>query len=202
MRSKRYLWSASGLAVALAIAACSSTALKTSTPGPESPAAAQAPALLTAPPAPLPLEPIEFPPFHERTLANGARVIVVANHEQPVVSVSVTFRNGGSAADPQGKPGVAAFTGDLLTKGTTSRSAQQIAETIDFVGGQLNVAAGDDWTTLQTTVLTDFLETGLTLLSDVMMRPTFPAVELENARRRMLAMLQAASSVRLRGDAG
>lgn len=192
MRPERHLRSMSGLIAVLAIAGCSQAAYRTSKPDPVPAAATQPAEILTAPPAPLPLEPIEFPPLYERTLANGARVIVVPNQEQPVVSVSLTLR-GGSVADPEGTPGVAAFTADLLTKGTTTRNAKQIAEEIDFVGGQLSVTAADDWTTLKTTVLTDFLDTGLTLLADVVTHSTFPAAELENTRRQMLAALQAAS---------
>lgn len=192
MRRSRHLRSMSGFAVILAIAGCSQAAYRTSMPDPVASVAAQPSEILTEPPAPLPLEPIEFPPFYERTLANGARVIVVPNHEQPVVSVSLTVR-GGSAADPEGMPGVAAFTADLLTKGTTTRDAKQIAEEIDFVGGQLSVTAGDDGTTIQTTVLTDFFDTALALLTDVMTHPTFPAVELENTSRQMMSALQAAS---------
>ncbi len=144
------------------------------------------------PPLPLPVEAVEFPQFYDRTLANGARVVVVPNHEQPVVSVSLTIR-GGSSADPKGKPGVAAFAADLLTKGTTTRSAKEIAEAIDFVGGQLTATASDDWTSLRTTVLTDFLDTGLALLADVVTHPTFPVSELESRRTRTLSALRAES---------
>ncbi|MGH8236367.1 MAG: M16 family metallopeptidase [Steroidobacteraceae bacterium] len=194
MRPSQYLRSLSTLAAVLAVAGCSHAAFQSSRTDSVTPAATQTSELtsepLATPPAPLPLEPIEFPPFHERTLANGARVIVVPNREQPVVSVSVAFRGGGSAADPQDKAGVAELTADLMTKGTATRNAQEIAETIAFVGGQLSVTAGEDWTILRTTVLTDFADTALSVLADVLAQPKFPAAELESTRKRMLSALQ------------
>lgn len=142
------------------------------------------------PPAPAPLRPVEFPAFHERTLKNGAQVIIVENHEQPVVSVNLRLRSG-AKHDPAGKAGVASFTAWLLDKGTTTRSADEIAESIDFVGGSLSAGAGDDGISVSAGVLTEFLDTALVLMSDVVRNPTFPESELETERRRMLSALQA-----------
>lgn len=142
------------------------------------------------PPAPGPLRPVEFPAFHERTLKNGAQVIIVENHEQPVVSVNLRLRSG-SKHDPAGKAGVASFTAMLLDKGTKTRSADAIAESIDFVGGSLSASAGDDAISVSASVLTEFLDTALVLMSDIVRNPTFPESELETERQRMLSALQA-----------
>ena len=80
-----------------------------------------------APPPPLPLEPVEFPAYNQATLSNGARVLIVENHEQPVVTVNLRIKSG-SAYDPEGKEGLAAATADMLNKGTSSRDARQIAD--------------------------------------------------------------------------
>lgn len=143
-----------------------------------------------APPAPLPPRPVAFPAFHERTLRNGARVIVVENHEQPVVTLSLRLASG-AKHDPAGKSGVASFTASLLDKGTATRSAAQIAESIDFVGGSLGASAGDDWIDVSATVLTEFLDTALVLVSDIVRNPAFPEEELETWRKRALSELQA-----------
>ncbi|HEX7120095.1 MAG TPA: pitrilysin family protein [Longimicrobiales bacterium] len=142
------------------------------------------------PPAPLRQRPVSFPEFHERTLENGARVVIVENHEQPVVSLNLRLMSG-AKHDPAGKAGVASFTATLLDKGTTTRTAEQIAESIDFVGGSLGASAGDDWISVGSTVLTEFLDTALVLMSDVVRNPTFPAEELETERTRALSGLQA-----------
>jgi zinc protease len=106
------------------------------------------------PPAPLPPRPVTFPAFAERKLANGAQVIVVEDHKAPIVTLSLRIRSG-AAADPAGKVGTASFTAALLDKGTTTRSALEIAESIDFVGGTLSAGANDDWTNINATVLTE-----------------------------------------------
>jgi predicted Zn-dependent peptidase len=141
------------------------------------------------PPAPLPLKPVSFPAFTERKLANGAQVIIVEDHTAPIVSLSLRIRSG-SAADPADKMGMADFTAALLDKGTKSRSAREIAESIDFVGGTLSAGASADWTNINATVLTEFLDTALGLMSDIVLNPTFPESELETYRQRVLSSLQ------------
>lgn len=142
------------------------------------------------PPPPLPPRPVSFPPFVERRLSNGAEVIIVEDHKAPVVNISLRVRSG-STSDPAGKTGVADFTAALLDKGTTTRSAVEIAEAIDFVGGSLGASASSDWTTVSATVLTEFVDTALDLLADIVLNPTFPESELELHRQQMLSALQA-----------
>jgi len=95
------------------------------------------------PPRPLPARDVKFPPYQFRTLSNGLQVIAVSHHEQPAVSLRLIVRAGG-AQDPAGKPGVAALAAALLDQGTTSREAEQIASTIDSIGGALGTGAGSD----------------------------------------------------------
>jgi zinc protease len=145
------------------------------------------------PPAPLPSKPAAFPPFVERTLANGAKVIVVEDHKQPVVTLNLRIRSG-SASDPAGKAGTADLAASLLNKGTNTRSATDIAEAIDFVGGTLSASASADWVSIGSTVLTEFMDTALVLMSDVVLHPTFPETEFEIAQKRTLTSLQMALS--------
>lgn len=189
-----------GLAAAFTLAACGGQPAAGPAPVSEqqtAPApAADLPAaerLLSVLPEPGPVTPVDFPAFTEATLANGARVIVVENHEQPVVSFNLRIRNG-TAADPGALIGLANMTAGLIDKGTQTRDASQIAETIDFVGGSLSAGAGVDWTSVSVTVLTEFVDTALTLLSDIVVNPSFPGDELENLRRRSLTALQLAKS--------
>ncbi|MBI4409997.1 MAG: insulinase family protein [Gemmatimonadetes bacterium] len=176
--------------VLAALAACGGRQPVEEPPPPPLPPPAVEEAKLPAePPVALPLEAVAFPAFHERTLANGAQVIIVENHEQPVVTVDLRLRTG-SSADPRDKPGVAELTTGVLDKGTKTRSSKQIAETIDFVGGSLSVGSSADWSSASATVLTAFLDTALVLLSDVVLNPAFPDDELENYRQRTLTALQ------------
>ncbi|HKC41782.1 MAG TPA: insulinase family protein [Gemmatimonadales bacterium] len=143
----------------------------------------------TRPPAPAPLRPAQFPPFQEAALPNGMTLLLVENHEQPSLSVTLSFR-AGTAYDPPGKEGLSAIVAELLTKGTPTRSAEQIAATIEGVGGSLSAGGGDDFFTVSTDILSDHADLAFELLGDVTRRATFPAEELELARTRYLSALE------------
>src|SRR4026207_1261440 len=87
-------------------------------------------------PRPLAAREVKFPPYEVRTLPNGMQVIAVLHHEQPAVSMRLLVRTG-SVQDPPGKVGVASLAAALLDQGTTTKSAEQIADEIDFIGGAL-----------------------------------------------------------------
>jgi len=143
----------------------------------------------TRPPTAAPLRPVRFPPFQEAALPNGMTLLLVENHEQPTLSVSLSFR-AGSVYDPAGKEGVAGLVAELLTKGTPSRSADQIAAEIEGVGGSIGASAGDDFLTISTDGLSDHAELAFTLLGEVSRRSTFPDQEVELARTRFLSSLE------------
>src|SRR6185503_18506246 len=88
------------------------------------------------PPRPLPAREVSFPPYQVKTLSNGLQVIAVSHHEQPAVSLRL-FVRGGGAQDPVSKPGVAYLAASLLDQGTTTKNAEQIANTIDSIGGAI-----------------------------------------------------------------
>jgi zinc protease len=142
----------------------------------------------TAPPKPTPLTPVRFPPFKEATLANGLQLVVIEHHEQPVVSVTLSFRAGG-IYDPAGKEGLSGLAAELLSKGTDSRGAEQIAATIEGVGGTLSASAGDDFLTISADALSDQAALVFDLLGDATLHATFPERELELARTRALSAL-------------
>jgi len=114
----------------------------------------------TTPPKPTPLTPVRFPPFKEATLANGVQLVVIEHHEQPVVSVTLSFRAGG-IYDPPGKEGLSSLVAELLSKGTDNRNAEQIAGTIEGVGGTLSASSADDFLTISADALSD--QAGLVL---------------------------------------
>jgi zinc protease len=142
-----------------------------------------------APPDALPLRAVDFPDYEEVTLENGARVLIVENHEQPMVTVNLRIPSG-TAYDPAGKGGLASVTASMLNKGTTGRSATQIAESIDFIGASIGAGAGEDWTSATATTLTEFLDDALEIMADMVINPTFPEDEFEIERKRLLTGLQ------------
>src|SRR5207248_6035797 len=131
---------------------------------------------------------LRFPPFKEATLPNGLQLVVVERHEQPVISVSLAFR-AGEIYDPAGKEGLAELTAELLSKGTATRTADQIAATIEGVGGSLSASTGPDFLTISADALSDQAGLVFDLLGDVTLHSTFPDGELELARTRALSAL-------------
>lgn len=181
-----------GLLLALTASAGLAQAPAATTKKAAPPAASKAmakPSTPATPPPPAPAKEIRFPAFQEKTLANGLRLVVIEQHEQPLVSLRLLL-NAGKAYEPDGKGGLANATASLLTKGTATRSAQQIAQTIDFVGGHLDATAGTEAGYVDLGVTSDQLDLGFDLLSDVVLHPTFPQEEIERWRRQAVNSLQ------------
>jgi zinc protease len=100
----------------------------------------------------------------------------------------------GSIYDPSGKEGTAELVATLLTKGTPARTADQLAATIEGVGGSIGASSGDDFLTVSAGVLSDHAGLAFDLLGDVVRRATFPTDELELARTQALSSLALALS--------
>jgi zinc protease len=138
------------------------------------------------PPRPIEARDVKFPPYAFKTLANGLQVIAVSHHEQPAVSLRLIVR-AGAAQDPDNRPGVAALAATLLDQGTTTRSAEQIADSIDSIGGAMGTGAGSDLSYIQAIVMKDSLGFGLDLVSDVVQHPAFAKEEIERQRQQSLS---------------
>jgi zinc protease len=145
------------------------------------------------PPRPLAGREVKFPPYEVRTLPNGMQVIAVLHHEQPAVSMRLLVRTG-SVQDPPGKVGVASLAAALLDQGTTTKSAEQIADEIDFIGGALGTGSGSDLTFVNVIVMKDSFPLGMNLLSDVVRNPAFAAEEIERQKQQAISSLQVSSN--------
>jgi zinc protease len=148
--------------------------------------AAPPPASLPAT-VPTPARPVAAaqPVIADRTLPNGLRVIVAKTSDVPMVTADLTLKSGG-ASDPAGRAGLAAMTADLLPKGTTTRSATEIAADVEAAGGSLKSATSYDGSELVLTVLADQLPATLPILGDVARHPAFAPEEIERLRRQKL----------------
>ena len=139
-----------------------------------------------SPPPPLLAPDITFPDYEIRRLPNGLQVVVVGAHEQPVVNVRLLVR-AGAANDPEDKPGVAALAAQMLNQGTTSLTAQQIAETVDNIGGGLSVGAGSDLSFVNVLMMNDSFDVALELLSDIARRPAYSPSEITRQRQQLFS---------------
>jgi zinc protease len=126
-----------------------------------------------------------FPKPAEQTLANGLRVIVVERHESPLVAVQLLIKNGGEV-DPPELAGLADMTANLLTKGTQTRDATQIAQQIESLGGSLDSGARWDSSFANVGVMSSKIPQAMEILADVVRRPTFKSEEVERLRQQYL----------------
>ena len=122
-------------------------------------------------------------------MPNGLTVLVLEQHALPIVQFHVVLKVG-SAQDPPAKAGLANIVATLLDEGTTTRTAKQIAEQIDFVGGNLRSSATADFTTVSVRMLQKDRELGIELLADVLLRPSFPEEEFARVRSQLLGEIQ------------
>lgn len=123
------------------------------------------------------------PPRPKRvTLKNGIKVLVVEDHDLPLIAVSVLVPGAGSASDAPGEAGLASYTADLLDEGAGTRTALEISATADRLGASLATYAGYDHAGVQLSTLARTIEPGLALLADVLTRPTFDPKEADRVR--------------------
>jgi zinc protease len=146
-------------------------------------------------PAPPQASALALPKIERWTMKNGLEVVVVARKDLPVVSFGVAIKAGGFDEDKATTLGVSDFTAAMLRRGTSggpghkARGADDIARAIDFVGGALDGQAGLESTSVSCSVLSRDTDLCVDLLSDVLLRPSFPEAEMAEVREQMLAAL-------------
>jgi zinc protease len=141
------------------------------------------------PPAPLPARDIKFPPYELQMLPNGLQVVAVLHHEQPVVNMRLLIRAGASS-DPKNKLGLAHMAASLLDQGTKTKSASELNDEIDFIGGAMGAGAGTDLTFVNIVVMKDSFEKGMRMLSDISRQPGFVQAEIDRQKQQTLSGLR------------
>ena len=134
---------------------------------------------------------LKLPPFKKVKLANGLTVLLMEQHEVPVISFSYAVR-AGAAADPAGKPGLASLTAGLLRKGTKSRSADQLSSELDFIGGTLNAGTNYDYSNGAVEFVKKDIDKGLELFTDVLLNPAFPQDEVTKLLKQRIDGIKSA----------
>ena len=142
------------------------------------------------PPPPLDSNEFNFPTITENVLDNGLEVVVIEQPNMPIISLDVYFAGGGTAA-PQDLPGLAGIAGDLITRGTDTRSAQDIAGAIEQVGGIVGSGAGSDSVSLGVFALIEDIDLAFELLADMTLNASFPENEVERERAERISALEA-----------
>ncbi|HYP54394.1 MAG TPA: pitrilysin family protein, partial [Pyrinomonadaceae bacterium] len=143
------------------------------------------------PPAPAAPRSVSVPRPVETTLKNGLRVVVVELQNMPLVTAKVIVRNGGEV-DPAQLSGLADMTASLVTKGTKTRTAPQIAQAIEALGGSLDSGATWDSSSVTTGVMSSKIAPAMEILADVVRNPSFQQEEIERLRQQYLDGLSVA----------
>jgi zinc protease len=148
------------------------------------------------PPDVPPPKPIVVPIPQVQELPNGLKLVVIERRSLPVLTLRLVVKSG-AEADPPDLPGTAQLTAELLSQGTSRRSARQIAETVDDIGGSLETGASWDDSYAELTVLADQTDLAFELIADVVRHPAFAPEEIERKRKQTLSALEV-----LRDDPG
>lgn len=123
-------------------------------------------------------------PVHTFTLANGMKILCRRNPANPTVSLNLRVAAGG-ADDSNAKTGLAAFATSLATKGTSLRTAAQIAEVIDSLGMDIGFSAGQHTSSLSARLLAESLHPALALVTEILSSTRPPTDEMERMRARI-----------------
>lgn len=140
-------------------------------------------------PAPDPAPKVAFPAFEVFTLNNGLKVFYV-HDERPIVTFRLMIA-GGNSRDGE-IPALADAAADLMTKGTKTRSADQFAAQIDYVGGSIGASASADAIDVVARGLKKHMPTILSLFADAVMNPAYTADELADYKQEQLTGLKSA----------
>ncbi len=145
------------------------------------------------PPAGGPPRPFTLPKKETFTLKNGMEVTLVPYGTVPKVTVSAVIRAGNLNED-QNQVWLADLTGNMLKQGTTTQSAEQMAQRAASIGGQISVSVGEDTTAVSGDALSQFGPEVVSLLGDLIQHPLLPESELQRLKNNMTRQLSIAKS--------
>jgi zinc protease len=126
-------------------------------------------------------------------LDNGLRVLVAPTRGLPLVSARLNI-DAGASDDPAGKAGTATLTASMLTQGTRTRSAPEIATAIEQLGASVGAGAGVDFSNVYANAPADVFPQAVALMADLVKNPAFAAEELERQQAQTLDGLRVALS--------
>ncbi|MBO0749734.1 MAG: insulinase family protein, partial [Porphyrobacter sp.] len=129
---------------------------------------------------------LTFPAIEHARLSNGIDVELARRTAIPKVSLALTF-DAGNAADDPAHAGTQSLMLDALDEGTTTRTAEQIAEEQERLGASIGTGANTDASTVSMTALTANLLPSLELMADVARHPKFAATDVARIKNQRLA---------------
>jgi zinc protease len=136
-------------------------------------------------PAPSAPKSVNIPAVKERKLPNGLTIAVVERRNVPLVTVQLLVKSG-AEMEGREKAGLANMTAALLTKGTKTRTATQIAEEMEFLGGSINAGAGWNSSAVTVGAMSDKIDAAMAIMADVVLNPSFKQDEIDLLKSQTL----------------
>ena len=118
-------------------------------------------------------------------LPNGLRLLTERMPHVRSVSIGVWLARG-SRHEPEAQSGIAHFVEHMLFKGTSTRSAEDIAQTVDSIGGQMDAFTAKEYASYYFKVLDEHLSLAVDLLADIVMRPAFSQDDISREKKVVL----------------
>jgi predicted Zn-dependent peptidase len=132
-------------------------------------------------PPPEPRQELKLPSMETGPLTNGLRVSVVFRDDLPMMSLQLIIQ-GGESASPDRSPGTASCVAHLVTRSTQTRSASDIEEFIESIGGSFSVSTLEDFTLLTFSFLDEYLDQALELLGQMILKPDFSEKAIKSVK--------------------
>ncbi|MFZ2054778.1 MAG: pitrilysin family protein [Candidatus Aminicenantales bacterium] len=138
-----------------------------------------------SPPIPDPLLELQLPQIESMTLMNGLTVAVAPRIDQPFFSLELVIMAGESQS-PDGLPGLASFTAEMLSRGSALVSAADLDERIEAIGGTFSITTTPDCSRFSFQFLDDYLDQAMEILSLMVLQPDFGEREIVALKRILL----------------
>jgi zinc protease len=123
-------------------------------------------------------------------LSNGLRLLVREDHRLPLVSINASFK-AGLLAETAADNGLTRLLSKVLLKGTKTRTAGQLADEIEDLGGVIGSDAGNNSLSVSARVMRPDFRAGLEILADVLMNATMPEKAVSREKEAQLASIKA-----------
>jgi zinc protease len=134
---------------------------------------------------------VTLPDAERVMLDNGTVLILIENHDVPLIGLQAVIR-GGAVADPADKHGLANLLAGLLEKGAGDRSSSEFAEAVASVGGELSSSADSESVTISAEFMATDAALMIELVADLVLRPQLSQLEFEKLRDRSINLIKSA----------
>lgn len=129
---------------------------------------------------------VKFPKFDEIVSSNGIKILVVEDKRLPLISTSIVFKKGTYFDSYYGKEfaGLGSLMSELMTKGTTRYSAEQLSEKIDHLGAVLNTSSSYDSLSIAGLSLSKNFDEFFDIIQEVILEPAFTNEEINREQEK------------------